>query len=117
MTALQLHRRIVKLAAGALALASASIRKGGDGFHYAISTHRPSVEDASAGEVLIALIREIGRRIEAQRETMLAMMREFFHTPEAIVHSHEKERALPDLIENLVRRGFETPISRPGLSR
>src|SRR6266481_2225690 len=27
---------------------------------------------ASTGEILIALIREIGRRIEAQRETMLA---------------------------------------------
>jgi len=65
------------------------------------------LKQATAGEILIALISEIGRGIEAQRETMLAMMREFTLTPEAIVHSREKERALPDLIESLVRRGQE----------
>ena len=33
------------------------------------------------------------------------MMREFTLSPEAIVHSQQKERALPDLIEAIVRRG------------
>ena len=60
---------------------------------------------ASAGEELVALIREIGGRIEAQRESMLAMIREFLLTPEAIEHSRRQERALPDLFEEIVRRG------------
>ena len=62
----------------------------------------------SAGEILVALIQEIGIRIEAQRETILAMIREFTLTPEAIEHSRETERQLPDLIESIVRRGQQS---------
>jgi AcrR family transcriptional regulator len=63
---------------------------------------------ASAGETMIALVREIGARIEAQRESMLAMIREFMLTPEAISHSRENDRELSDLIESIVRRGQAT---------
>jgi len=63
---------------------------------------------AGAGEALIALVREIATRIDAQRQSMLAMIREFILTPEAIEHSREKERALPDLIEKIVRQGQKT---------
>ena len=59
----------------------------------------------SAAEELVALVQEIGRRIEAQRQSMLAMIREFILTPAAIEHTRDRERALPDLIEGIVRRG------------
>lgn len=63
---------------------------------------------ATAGEALVALVREIGGRIEAQRQSMLAMIREFMLTPAAIEHSSKQEGSLFDLFEKIVRRGQET---------
>src|SRR5438067_3700291 len=60
---------------------------------------------ANSAQELVALVREIGQRIAAQRESMLAMIREFILTPEALEHTRVRERALPDLFEQIVRRG------------
>ncbi|HYB90409.1 MAG TPA: TetR/AcrR family transcriptional regulator [Candidatus Binataceae bacterium] len=62
-------------------------------------------KNASAGETLIALVREISARIEAQHELMLAMFREFILTPEAIKRTREKDRELFELIESILWRG------------
>jgi AcrR family transcriptional regulator len=60
------------------------------------------------GEELRALIDHLGKSWLAHGPAMSAMLREFLVTPEAVLAAEREGTALPELIEDLVRRGQES---------
>ena len=60
----------------------------------------------SAREELTALVDRMAGELAAQAEIMVALLREFFGSPEALA-AHERESALPELVSDIIARGQE----------
>ncbi len=62
---------------------------------------------ASAHDELKALVDRLAGELSAQAEIMVAMLREFFCSPEALAAVNEQGTALPELVSEIVLRGQE----------
>jgi AcrR family transcriptional regulator len=62
---------------------------------------------ASAREELTALVDRMAGELSAQAEIMVAMLREFFASPEALASANERGNALPELVSEIIARGQE----------
>ena len=61
---------------------------------------------ASARDELTALVDRMAGELASQAEIMVAMLREFFSSPEALAAS-ELDNALPELVGDIIARGQE----------
>jgi AcrR family transcriptional regulator len=61
---------------------------------------------ASARDELTALVDRMAGELSAQAEIMVAMLREFFVSPEALA-ADERDNALPELVSDIIARGQE----------
>ena len=62
---------------------------------------------ASARDELTALVDRMAGELAAQAEIMLAMLREFFGSPEALAAAPGQGTALPELVSEIIVRGQE----------
>ena len=62
---------------------------------------------ASARDELTALVDRMAGELAAQAEIMVAMLREFFGSPEALAAANESGNALPQLVSDIIERGQE----------
>jgi AcrR family transcriptional regulator len=60
---------------------------------------------ASAREELTALVDRMAGELAAQAEIMVAMLREFFGSSEALASANQKGNALPELVSDIIARG------------
>ena len=60
---------------------------------------------ASSRQELTSLVDRIAGELSAQAEIMVAMLREFFGSPEALAAANEQGEALPRLVSEIVARG------------
>ena len=60
---------------------------------------------ASARAELTSLVDRMAGELSAQAEIMVAMLREFFSSPEALAAANEHGEALPELVSDIVARG------------
>ena len=62
---------------------------------------------AAARDELTALVDRMAGELAAEAEIMVAMLREFFGSPEALAAANEQGNALPELVSDIIARGQE----------